>query len=144
MVEENRGFDAGCYFEVHADHRFASCAQEIPMNNSTPRHTARSGAGLVIANMIGVGVLLSTGFMAQDMSAGPILLAWIVGTTIAFLGVISYSTIVISIQESGGEYRFLSDLVHPFLGYLARFGAEGSTMRVRVHRYTNIFRKWVL
>ena len=93
------------------------------MNEHAPRHTARSGAGLVIANMIGVGVLLSTGFMAQDMSAGPILLAWIVGTTIAFLGVISYSAIVTSIQESGGEYRFLSDLVHPFLGYLAGWGS---------------------
>ncbi|NIM01666.1 MAG: amino acid permease [Acidobacteria bacterium] len=93
------------------------------MNERAPRHTVRSGAGLVIANMIGVGVLLSAGFMAQDMSAGPILLAWVVGIVISFLGVISYSAIVAAIQESGGEYRFLSDLVHPFLGYLAGWGS---------------------
>ncbi len=38
-----------------------------------------SGVGLVIANMIGAGVLLSAGFMVQTMSAGIILGAWVLG-----------------------------------------------------------------
>jgi len=87
------------------------------------QHTMWSGAGLVIANMIGVGVLLSTGFMAQDMSSGPIMLAWVIGAVIAGLGVVSYAGLVSVIGESGGEYRFLSDLFHPFLGYLAGWGS---------------------
>ena len=87
------------------------------------RHTIWSGAGLVVANMIGVGVMISTGFMAQDMGPLPILVAWTLGAAIALSGVLAYSGIASRISESGGEYRFLSDLVHPFLGYLAGWGS---------------------
>lgn len=37
-----------------------------------------SGVGLVIANMIGAGVLISTGFAAMDLAPSHILLAWLV------------------------------------------------------------------
>jgi len=78
-----------------------------------------SGMGMVIANMIGAGVFLSTGFMAQDMNPQQILLAWIVGMLIAITGAKAYSGIVQIVPQSGGEYRFLSTLIHPALGYLA-------------------------
>lgn len=87
------------------------------------RHTIWSGAGLVVANMIGVGVMISTGFMAQDMGPIPILVSWVLGAAIALSGALAYSGIVSRISELGGEYRFLSDLVHPFLGYLAGWGS---------------------
>ncbi len=93
------------------------------MNNQLKKHTILSGAGLVIADMIGVGVLVSTGYMAQDMSAKPILIAWLLGTVVAICGVMAYSGVVAAIRQSGGEYRFLSDLVHPFLGYVAGWGS---------------------
>ena len=93
------------------------------MNNVIKQHTILSGTGLVIADMIGVGVLVSTGYMAQDMAAIPIMVAWLVGTAVAFCGVIAYSGVVAAIRESGGEYRFLSDLIHPFLGYVAGWGS---------------------
>jgi len=69
--------------------------------------------------MIGAGVFLSTGFMAQDMNFQQILLAWIVGMLIAMTGAKAYSGIVRLVPQSGGEYRFLSTLIHPALGYLA-------------------------
>ena len=69
--------------------------------------------------MIGAGVLLSTGFMAQSMSAGPILGAWVLGLIIALLGARSYGAIAAVSGRSGGEYRYLSDYLHPSLGYLA-------------------------
>lgn len=93
------------------------------MPTEPKQHSMWSGAGLVVANMIGVGVLLSTGYMGQDMAAIPILVAWIVGLAIAACGVLAYSGIVKVIQQSGGEYRFLSDLMHPFLGYLSGWGS---------------------
>ena len=93
------------------------------MKNELKQHTIWSGAGLVVADMIGVGVLVSTGYMAQDMAAKPILIAWVLGTVIAICGVIAYSGVVAAIRESGGEYRFLSDLFHPFLGYVAGWGS---------------------
>lgn len=78
-----------------------------------------SGVGLVAANMIGAGVFLSAGFMAQELAPVPILLAWVVGALIALAGCQAYAGVARLVPRSGGEYRFLSDLVHPFLGYLA-------------------------
>jgi APA family basic amino acid/polyamine antiporter len=79
----------------------------------------RSGIGLVAANMIGAGVFLSTGFMAQDMGPGPILLAWVVGAILALAGARAYAELARLVPRSGGEYRYLSELLHPALGYLS-------------------------
>ena len=78
-----------------------------------------SGMGMVIANMIGAGVFLSTGFMAQDLTPKLILLAWIVGAFLAMAGARAYADIARMVPHSGGEYKYLSTLVHPALGYLA-------------------------
>ena len=78
-----------------------------------------SGMGMVIANMIGAGVFLSTGYMAQDLAPQYILLAWIIGAFLALMGAKAYAGLARIVPHSGGEYRFLSTLVHPFLGYLA-------------------------
>jgi basic amino acid/polyamine antiporter, APA family len=78
-----------------------------------------SGVGLVIANTIGVGVLTNTGYMAGQLSAREILLAWLIGGVKALAGAYSYAAIAAAIPRSGGEYRYLSDLWHPFLGSLA-------------------------
>jgi len=78
-----------------------------------------SGVGLVVANMIGAGVFLSAGFMAQELSAGWILAAWIVGALLAMAGARTYAEAAVLIPRSGGEYRYLSELLHPAIGYLA-------------------------
>ena len=70
------------------------------MSYSLKKHTVLSGAGLVVADMIGVGVLVSTGYMAQDMSAEPILVAWILGTVVAVCGVIAHSGVVAAIARA--------------------------------------------
>lgn len=78
-----------------------------------------TGIGIVVANMIGAGVMLSAGFMAQDMGPGTILLAWVVGSVIALCGTHAYGALAVRVARSGGEYRFLHDLLHPLLGYFA-------------------------
>lgn len=78
-----------------------------------------SGIGLAAANMIGAGVFLSAGFMAQDMTPGWLLLAWVVGMGLAMSGARAYAEVARLVPHSGGEYRYLSDLIHPSLGYLA-------------------------
>jgi APA family basic amino acid/polyamine antiporter len=78
-----------------------------------------SGVGLVVANMVGAGVLLSAGFMAQRMGPFAILLAWLFGLGVALLGARTYGAIAAISGRSGGEYRYLSDYVHPAFGYLA-------------------------
>ncbi|MBN2243394.1 MAG: APC family permease [Acidobacteria bacterium] len=78
-----------------------------------------SGMGMVIANMIGAGVFLSTGYMAQTLTPKQILLAWVVGAFLALAGARAYAGIARIVPQSGGEYKYLSTMVHPALGYLA-------------------------
>lgn len=79
----------------------------------------KSGIGLVIANMVGAGVFLSTGWMAQSLSPGLIMVAWIIGALLALCGAKAYAEVARLVPEGGGEYRYLSTLLHPALGYLA-------------------------
>jgi APA family basic amino acid/polyamine antiporter len=69
--------------------------------------------------MIGAGVFLATGFMAQSMGPGPIMLAWVVGAGLALCGATAYAAVARLVPRSGGEYRYLAELLHPALGYLA-------------------------
>lgn len=69
--------------------------------------------------MVGAGVFISAGFMAQDLSPGLILLSWLLGALIALSGARAYATVATWVPRSGGEYRYLSDLMHPALGCLA-------------------------
>lgn len=79
----------------------------------------KSGIGLVVANMVGAGVFLSTGFMAQRLGPGQILLAWGIGAVLALCGAKAYAEVARLVPHGGGEYRYLSTLAHPALGYLA-------------------------
>jgi APA family basic amino acid/polyamine antiporter len=78
-----------------------------------------SGVGLVVGNVVGVGVLTNTGYMAGRLGPGAILLAWLLGGVMAMCGARAYAELARVIPRSGGEYRYLSDLLHPFCGTLA-------------------------
>jgi basic amino acid/polyamine antiporter, APA family len=69
--------------------------------------------------MIGGGIFLSTGFMMQNLGPGLILLSWMIGALIAICGATAYAQISQINGRSGGEYRYLYDYLHPFIGYLA-------------------------
>src|SRR5688572_26493821 len=71
--------------------------------------------------MIGAGVLTTPGFMAMDLKPSYILLAWVVGGVAALCGARAYAAVAQAIPRSSGEYRYLSTLWHPMLGYLAGF-----------------------
>jgi len=86
-----------------------------------PRHLgATSATVLVIASMIGAGVFTTSGFSLADLgSPGLVLLAWTVAGAIALLGAVCYGALAARLSESGGEYFFLTETVHPFVGFLA-------------------------
>ncbi|MEL6987970.1 MAG: APC family permease, partial [Bacteroidota bacterium] len=80
----------------------------------------RTGTAIVIANMIGAGVFTSLGFQLEDISnTWTILFAWFLGGVIALAGAFAYAEVGTSINESGGEYTFLSKIFHPVVGYLS-------------------------
>ncbi len=79
-----------------------------------------SAAALVIGNMIGAGVFTTSGFALADLGRRAwVLLAWLVGGLLAMCGALSYGALARRIPESGGEYTFLSQTVHPLAGFLA-------------------------
>jgi len=75
---------------------------------------------LVIGNMLGAGVFTTTGFAMADLgSPGWVLLAWLVGGVLALCGAFSYGSLARLMPVSGGEYFFLSRVVHPLAGFIA-------------------------
>ena len=74
---------------------------------------------LIIANMIGAGIFTTSGFALSDLgSADRVMAAWVVGGVIAMCGALSYAGLVRRMTESGGEYLFLSRLIHPLAGFI--------------------------
>jgi amino acid transporter len=77
-------------------------------------------SALVVANMVGAGVFTSSGFaLASVGSPGRVMLAWWLCGVWAIAGAVAYGGLVRRLPLSGGEYLFLSRLVHPSVGFLA-------------------------
>jgi APA family basic amino acid/polyamine antiporter len=78
-----------------------------------------SATALVISNMVGVGIFVSTGFMAASLgSAGMVLACWAVGAVFAMAGALSYSELGVNFPSSGGEYVYLTRAFGPEWGFM--------------------------
>ena len=70
--------------------------------------------------MIGAGVFTTSGFALADLgSPERVMLAWLIGGVIALCGAASYAGLAHAMTESGGEYLFLSRVIHPAAGFVA-------------------------
>ena len=79
----------------------------------------KTAAALVISNMIGTGVFTSLGFQLTDIqNTWSIIAIWSLGGLLALIGAFTYAELGTNFDESGGDYIFLSRLMHPGLGYL--------------------------
>lgn len=88
--------------------------------NSTYKIGFYTAISLVIANMIGTGVFTSLGFQLFDIhSVFTILVLWLLGGVISFCGALVYGELGVAIPRSGGEYVYLSKLMHPSIGFLS-------------------------
>ena len=75
---------------------------------------------LVMASMIGAGVFTTSGFALADVGTPQrVLAAWLIGGGVAVCGALSYGALAQRITLSGGEYVFLSRVIHPVAGFLA-------------------------
>ena len=69
---------------------------------------------LVVGNAIGAGIYTTSGYSLASLgSVEWVLLAWFVAGLIALCGALSYGMLVQNIQESGGEYLYLSRSILP-------------------------------
>lgn len=88
--------------------------------NSTYKIGFYTAISLVIANMIGTGVFTSLGFQLFDIhSIFSILVLWLLGGIISFCGALVYGELGVAIPRSGGEYVYLSKLMHPSVGFMS-------------------------
>lgn len=79
-----------------------------------------TATALVVANMVGTGVFTSLGFQAAAIrSPFALLMLWVVGGLYALCGALAYGELGAAIPRSGGEYRLLSEIYHPSVGFLA-------------------------
>lgn len=87
---------------------------------SAQRFGGATLAALVIANMIGAGVFTTSGLALADLhTPGRVMLAWLLGGVIALCGALSYGALAHRLTDSGGEYLYLSRVVHPAAGFVA-------------------------
>jgi APA family basic amino acid/polyamine antiporter len=78
-----------------------------------------SATALVISNMIGSGILTTTGFLAGQLgSAQWVLLIWGVGAVCALAGAFCYSELGVNFPSSGGEYVYLTQAYGPAWGFM--------------------------
>jgi APA family basic amino acid/polyamine antiporter len=78
-----------------------------------------SATALVISNMIGMGIFITTGYMASALGSATLILAcWGVGALFALAGALSYSELGINFPSSGGEYVYLSRAFGPEWGFM--------------------------
>ena len=78
-----------------------------------------TATALVVANMIGSGIFITSGIMAGQLpGSGWIILCWLFGGLIAISGSLCYAELATRMPECGGEYVYLKKLDHPLLGFL--------------------------
>lgn len=69
--------------------------------------------------MIGTGVFTSLGFqLAEVQNTWSILLLWTLGGGMALIGAFVYAELGTHFRKTGGDYIFLSEAIHPAVGYL--------------------------
>ncbi len=90
------------------------------MSLTTKKIGLISGATIMIANMVGVGVYTSLGYQLWGMdSTMAVILLWAVGGLVALCGALTYAELAVVFPRSGGEYNFLSKIYHPAVGFLS-------------------------
>jgi APA family basic amino acid/polyamine antiporter len=109
------------------------------------------GAVVVISSMVGTGIFTTTGLMAgMGAGSGDILLAWFIGGILALCAALCYGELGANMPESGGEYFYISRLLHPSLGFLSGwvslivgFAAPIAAVTMAMHIYlAQVFPGW--
>jgi APA family basic amino acid/polyamine antiporter len=91
----------------------------LGLDSTSKKISWKTAAGIVIANMIGTGVFTSLGFqLAVVQNTWTILLLWTFGGVMALLGALVYAELGTHFRRTGGDYIFLSETIHPLVGYL--------------------------
>ena len=76
-------------------------------------------AAIIIANVIGGGILFRSPAIAAAIPDAPwFLLAWVGGGVLAFMGAMAYAELAALRPKAGGEYVYLREAFGPLAGFL--------------------------
>ena len=79
-----------------------------------------SATFLVVASMLGTGILTTTGIILSLVKTpGAVIAVWLAGGILAWFGAYCYGVIVKSLPHNGGEAIILKELFSPVLGEIA-------------------------
>jgi len=95
------------------------------MNNASdkkgllPRLNLFDATLLVVGSVIGSGIFLTTGIIAQSLpSVEWILFVWIFGALLSLFGGLTFAELGAMIPEAGGQYVYLREAYGPMAGFM--------------------------
>ena len=106
--------DSPSWFERYkaeiATQRKACSHLAVPVVGLQRHISFRSAVGLVVANVIGVGIFTTTGFQAADLG-NPLLILflWALGGLLAYFGALCYGELGAAMPYAGAEYVYLRE-----------------------------------
>src|SRR4051794_30142252 len=75
---------------------------------------------VVVASMIGTGVLTTSGFTVYFVGSNQVMLAlWIIGGAVALCGALTVAELAASLPKSGGDYVYLYEGYGPLAAFLS-------------------------
>lgn len=79
-----------------------------------------SATMIIVAAMIGTGIFTITGYIVNSIKDPiSIIMAWSVMGVISLCGALSYAEIASVFSDNGGEYLYLTRLIHPSVGFMS-------------------------
>ncbi len=79
-----------------------------------------SAVMLISGDMIGTGIFISTGVIAETLpSPGGVLLVWILGGLLALTGALSCAELSASLPYAGGDYNYIKEAYGKLMGFLS-------------------------
>jgi APA family basic amino acid/polyamine antiporter len=96
----------------------------VTTTTSTPQILERrlgplDGAGIIISNVIGGGILFLPPVIASSVPSAPwFLLTWVAGGLLAFAGAMAYAELAALRPRAGGEYVYLREAYGRVAGFL--------------------------
>lgn len=90
-----------------------------PLDRLTPELTLLDATLLVVSSVIGVGIFLTPGAVADALpNAGAFLGAWAVGGILSLAGALANAELGAMYPHAGGDYVYLREAWHPLAGFV--------------------------
>jgi len=89
-----------------------------PLDRLKPELTLVDATMLVVSSVIGVGIFLTPGAVADALpSPGAFLAAWVVGGMLSLAGALANAELGAMYPHAGGDYVYLREAWHPMAGF---------------------------